>query len=921
MPAEMYHRLILGRARDGGTRGDNSMTTFSLSRRRTSLGGPTRVVIVAGVAAVVGLAAGRVAISHYGLPAIELIIIGPILAAVTTRPFVGCLLLLVVMASVFSYGALPRVTLPGHPPINVADVLLVAVVGGTLWRRPWPTWPPAVRRFAGMLLILLLLALLPTIRLAVLGHSDFREAVLGFKTLLFVAIALTVALECREELWRPLINAAIAFAAIVAIMSLLAAAWGGFAHLLTNIDANAVLSASDLGGTARIRLQGLFFVYAMSIPTLVIILSVRDRWRSLRIAALLLMIAAIAVSLNRNMYFGDGVGLLVTILVGGPRVRHRVLLTTLTALVTLVIVVESAVLPAVTTEIGQRAQSALSSQVLSSNSAQARSDEFTHALTTIGHNPWYGVGWFQPYGSLNLNTPRLGVEDWYLDIATDLGIPVALAWLLVPGSLLWYAVRRARLAAQPAERALVAAGAGSVTALLLSCLVGSYLQDPDTMLMFGLACGFLLAAALRARPREISSGSPSVSSGPDPTQPGSAARPGWGRPQRELTGPATKADLTGRSRQAHRSTPEIDTTTSRPTTVRVAVTCNWFLKYAAEQSAGLARAGADVLLLCRTHPSEFAGNAQERAQTVEIARRAGVRVIEIPGRLSDPRVAPVLWRIRREIAHFAPEIIHAHDGADPRALALLPHVPTVLTLHDPAPHPGQPVPDIRKGWLLIGSRDAWRARADVIVVHSARLQADVELRPSQRCVVVAHGLSIQSRPLLQPSRPTVGFFGRLAPYKGLDVLARAMPRVWATRPEVQLKITGSGDSGFPLVDARVQLERRYLPEADVARFFTEISLAVLPYTHASQTGAGSLAVGYGVPVVASRLGGLPDLMLDQSYGFESGDHAGLADAIVAHIDDGPEVRERILAEIAGPRSWDSVSMRALACYQELLTER
>lgn len=355
--------------------------------------------------------------------------------------------------------------------------------------------------------------------------------------------------------------------------------------------------------------------------------------------------------------------------------------------------------------------------------------------------------------------------------------------------------------------------------------------------------------------------------------------------------------------------------------MRVALTCDWFLKYAAEQTAGLARAGADVLLLCRTHASEFGGDAQERATTVEIARRAGVTVIEVSRRLSDPRAAPALLRVRRQINRFKPDIVHAHDGADPRALGVLPRVPTVLTLHDPVPHPGQPLPATRKRWFLHGSRDAWRARADVIVVHSDQLQAEVALRGAQRCVVIALGLTVHGRPLAPPSVPAVGFFGRLAPYKGLDVLARAMPRVWADRPDVQLRIAGAGAAEFPLQDERVAVERRYLPEADVGRFFSQTSLAVLPYTQASQTAVGSVAVGYGIPIIASRLGGLPDLTLDQSYVCEPGDDGTLAAAIVAHIDDGPDVRDRILTEVALPRSWDSVARRSIECYEELLASR
>jgi glycosyltransferase involved in cell wall biosynthesis len=172
--------------------------------------------------------------------------------------------------------------------------------------------------------------------------------------------------------------------------------------------------------------------------------------------------------------------------------------------------------------------------------------------------------------------------------------------------------------------------------------------------------------------------------------------------------------------------------------------------------------------------------------------------------------------------------------------------------------------------------------------------------------------------LAPPRKPSVSFFGRLEPYKGLDVLARAMPSVWNRRPDICLNVAGSGASTLPLSDRRVHLQRGYLPEAAIEDFFAATSVAVLPYTEASQTGAGSCAVGYGVPVIASRVGGLPDLTLDETYLVDSGDAAALAEAILRHIDDDATVRTRVLSEIAMPRSWDAAAVQSLALYQQLV---
>jgi glycosyltransferase involved in cell wall biosynthesis len=355
--------------------------------------------------------------------------------------------------------------------------------------------------------------------------------------------------------------------------------------------------------------------------------------------------------------------------------------------------------------------------------------------------------------------------------------------------------------------------------------------------------------------------------------------------------------------------------------VRVVLTCDWFLKYASAQAAGLVRAGADVVLLCREHAHEFGGDHAERARSLAVAQEAGVSVLVIPGRLSDPRATPALARLATRIRRWRPHIVHAHDGADPRALALLSGLPTVLTLHDPVLHPGQPLAPTGKRWFLHGSRDAWRVRARAIVVHSQSLRPQVTLRDGQRCVVIAHGLEVSPLPLPAPPQPAIGFFGRLAPYKGLDVLARAMPSVWAARPETRLHVAGSGEEPLALEDPRVEVQRRYLPERDVPGFFAAASLAVLPYTQASQTGVGSLAAGYGVPIVASRLGGLPDLVLDDSYLVPPGDSPALAAALLRHLDDGLDVRGRMLAEIGRPRSWEAVGAQSLALYESVRSAR
>jgi hypothetical protein len=496
------------------------MSAFSIHRHQPRRAEGLVVTLAICVAVgVLGIVCARVAISHYGRPAIEALIGIPILIAIARRPVVAVTVLFAVVASTFAYGVLPRVNLPGHPPINVGDLALAAAVGGTLIRRPWRVWPVAVRRYFVAVIVMLLFASVATIKTALLSSDQARDALLNYRNFLYLGVALTIALELRGTLWRPMLDVTIGFAGLISILAVLGAASGSFAHTLqhlspTTVYSSGAVSASsgvDIGQTARIRLQGLFFIYSMLLPTLVMVLMVRDRWRRLRFIALLLMVAAVGLSLDRNMYGGALVGLLITALLGGAKIRYRIGLMAVTAVVAIGVIVGTSVAPAVTSEVAKRASSALAlNQVQQSNSFQDRAYELSFAFPSIARHPWFGVGPRQSYGALLGSQPRFFVQNLYVDLATDYGIPTALAFLLIPGVCLSFGLRRLRHAKDQLDRALLAAEIGTLVALVLSCLVDTFVQDPSSTVAFGSTCGFLLAAGLRTADRSNTQGASHV---------------------------------------------------------------------------------------------------------------------------------------------------------------------------------------------------------------------------------------------------------------------------------------------------------------------------------------------------------------------------------------------------------------------------
>jgi glycosyltransferase involved in cell wall biosynthesis len=353
--------------------------------------------------------------------------------------------------------------------------------------------------------------------------------------------------------------------------------------------------------------------------------------------------------------------------------------------------------------------------------------------------------------------------------------------------------------------------------------------------------------------------------------------------------------------------------------MRILIGCDWFLKYAVNQAVALADQGVSTTLVCRDHAKEFGGDSTEYLDAIQRAERSGVTVLRLTGRVRDPKGLRSLAQARSAVARFSPHVVHVHELADPRILPMIPRrVPIVVTVHDPVPHPGQP---LLEGGLVgrsIGRlRNGWRGKATALVVHSERLLGATTVAENQLTFVIPHGLNVQPRPLLPPETPTVGLFGRLEPYKGLDVLAAAMPYVWAVQPDTRIVIAGRGPCSFPLDDPRVTINQRYVPEDEIEHLLAGLTMLVLPYTEASQTGVGSEAISYGLPIVVTRLGGLPELALDDYYCCQPNDPIGLADAVLQHLDDDVRVRERVLAH-AGRSSWTNVARASIDMYEQVL---
>ncbi len=135
------------------------------------------------------------------------------------------------------------------------------------------------------------------------------------------------------------------------------------------------------------------------------------------------------------------------------------------------------------------------------------------------------------------------------------------------------------------------------------------------------------------------------------------------------------------------------------------------------------------------------------------------------------------------------------------------------------------------------------------------------------------------------------FFGFVKHYKGLDILLDALPLVIQKITKIKLTIAGDvyGDRSIYLnqierlgLKDRVDVHFRYIPDQELEKFFAECDVCVIPYRSATQSGVVQMAFAYEKPVIATRVGGISEVVIDYENGFlvEPENPVALADKIV-----------------------------------------
>lgn len=310
--------------------------------------------------------------------------------------------------------------------------------------------------------------------------------------------------------------------------------------------------------------------------------------------------------------------------------------------------------------------------------------------------------------------------------------------------------------------------------------------------------------------------------------------------------------------------------------------------------------------------------------------------------------------VARQVAARRFDLVHAH-WLVPNAVAAAP-----LRRRPPAPgRSGRPAfaAGLHGSDVFLAERPGVRraarfalGRTDLLTGCSPELVDRVCALgfPRERSAVIPYGVDVaafspgrergrgwRERLGIPAEAPLVLGVGRMATKKGFHVLMEALPSVLAARPEVHVVLAGGGDRLAELRAAASRWPGRvHLPgparHDELPDLFRAADLFVMPAVHDPAGNVDGLpnvvleAMASGLPVVASRVSGIPLAVEDQETGLlvPEADAAALAAALARLLGDpaaaremGERGRRRAEAEL----TWDAVAARYRQAYLAALS--
>ncbi len=257
-------------------------------------------------------------------------------------------------------------------------------------------------------------------------------------------------------------------------------------------------------------------------------------------------------------------------------------------------------------------------------------------------------------------------------------------------------------------------------------------------------------------------------------------------------------------------------------------------------------------------------------------------------------------------------------------------IPIILEFHEVVDPLENAILPIRIYSRLMGR--LVRKLASHYVVHS---QADKEAIskiyriPEQRISIIPHGL-YDHYERIEKAKELLGikekfiilFFGLIRPYKGVSYLIEAFENlpgeilsnsrllivgeIWEDK-EIAKRIEESK------LREKITLINRYVPDEEISLYFSAGDVLVLPYLRASQSGVAHIAMTFGIPIVATKVGGLKESLSNYEGAYFVEPNAESIAKALQSIYENPRRDFQAPAEL----KWENVAKRWIGLIEQL----
>jgi glycosyltransferase involved in cell wall biosynthesis len=326
------------------------------------------------------------------------------------------------------------------------------------------------------------------------------------------------------------------------------------------------------------------------------------------------------------------------------------------------------------------------------------------------------------------------------------------------------------------------------------------------------------------------------------------------------------------------------------------------------------------------------GGARAEAALAELEPHLafGIERIAIP-RQPSLRDIPAVRQVARRIAAIAPDVLHGHGAKGAALVRLAPRRDSAIRVC--TPHGGTLVyaPGTLAGGFYRLLERLMSARTDLFLFESNFAASEFTrtiCRPRGPVRVVCNGVgAAEFAPLaVRPDASDIVFVGELRMLKGLDVLLEALAILKHGGRTIRATIAGEGPDAqqFKDLNERLQLadQTSFVGHVPARKAFAMGRILVMPSRAESLPYVILEAAAAGMPIIATRVGGIPEIFGPQSSGLvPPDDAAALAKTLDAALADPAQLAraaEALQARVLAHFSIDAMVDGGLAAYREAL---